>query len=81
MNTDETVVERLDALIGLALAQGGDDRMSLEESCRYLRNLDFSNQEISRILGKSLHHIEVIAAKLVGQGKIAKQKGRRDARR
>lgn len=72
------VIKRLDALLGLALTRSAESsENSLPASCEYLRNLGFSNREIAGVLGKSVHHIEVVASQLLRKGKIKKQPGKR----
>ncbi len=75
---NQSIVKRLDALLGLALTRKcGDVEPSLAASVRYLRTLGFSNGEIAAILGKTIHHIEVEVSKLARKRELKKLRGSR----
>lgn len=68
---EDKIVKRLDALLGIALSRlGNTEGGSTEENIRYLRSRGSSNSEIANILGTTLHYVEVVASKLLRQGKI-----------
>jgi hypothetical protein len=75
-NIENSLAKRLDARLGIALTRfGNQESASLAENIKFVRGMDFTNKEIATILGKSVHHVEVEASKLVRQGKLKKQKG------
>ena len=71
---DDKIVKRLDALLGIALTRLKDQKGSMEENVRYLRTLGFSNTEIAGILGTTIHSVEVVASKLIRQGKLKRSR-------